>query len=170
MAIPTNKAELIHAIQSNYEKLMVEFRSIPEELTSSQTLTGHAKGTVISPHDLVSYLVGWGQLVLKWNRIQECGEQVNFPETGYKWNELGRLAQKFYLDYQDDNFTTLLNRLGCTVIDILSVINSKSNEEIYGIVWYEKWTLGRMIQFNTSSPFGNARARIRRWKKDSHIV
>ncbi|MFX4153989.1 ClbS/DfsB family four-helix bundle protein [Aliarcobacter butzleri] len=64
-------------------------------------------------------------------------EEVDFPETGYKWNQLGKLAQKFYEDYK--------------------------------ISWHEKWTLGRMIQFNTSSPYANAKARIRKWKKSHNI-
>ena len=50
---------------------------------------------MMSIHNLVSYLVGWSSLVLKWNRKSEDKEPIDFPETGYKWNELGRLAQKF---------------------------------------------------------------------------
>ncbi|MFQ1064874.1 ClbS/DfsB family four-helix bundle protein [Bordetella trematum] len=29
---------------------------------------------------------------------------------------------------------------------------------------------GRMIQFNTSSPYANARVRLRKWKKANGIV
>ncbi|EQB9714967.1 ClbS/DfsB family four-helix bundle protein, partial [Yersinia enterocolitica] len=29
----------------------------------------------------------------------------------------------------------------------------------------EKWTMGRMIQFNTASPYANARGRLRKWLK-----
>ena len=50
---------------------------------------------MMSIHNLVSYLLGWSSLVLKWNRKSEDKEPIDFPETGYKWNELGRLAQKF---------------------------------------------------------------------------
>lgn len=88
---------------------------------------------------------------------------VDFPETGYKWNELGKLAQKFYLDYQDDNFQILMKKFDKTVKDVILLVESKSNEELYGESWYEKWTLGRMIQFNTSSPYTNARGRLRKW-------
>ena len=52
---------------------------------------------------------------------------------------------------------------------ILQLIESKSNQELYEVSWYEKWTLGRMIQFNTSSPYTNARGRIRKWKKEKGI-
>lgn len=33
--------------------------------------------------------------------------------------------------------------------------------------WYQKWTMGRMIQLNTSSPYDNARKRLRKWKRQT---
>ena len=60
-------------------------------------------------------------------------------------------------------------KLDETVAEILNVIERKSNTELYGVSWYEKWTLGRMIQFNTASPYTNARVRIRKWKKERNI-
>ncbi len=102
---------------------------------------------------------------MKWNDKKERNEPVDFPETGYKWNELGKLAQKFYQEYKDDDFGTLKIKLDETVHQILDLIHRKSNQELYEVSWYEKWTLGRMIQFNTASPYTNARGRIRKWKK-----
>ena len=91
---------------------------------------------------------------------------VDFPETGFKWNELGKLAQKFYQDYHNEDFNQLKLKLDYTVDKIIVLINSKSNDQLYGISWYEKYTLGRMIQLNTSSPYANARLRLRKWKKE----
>lgn len=169
MAIPTNKEELRQAVEINYNKLKKELSSIPQELTRIQELEGHAKGTKMSINNLLAYLIGWGALVLKWNQKKDNNESVDFPETGYKWNELGRLAQKFYEDYQADDFTTLKQNLDIHVDQILSLIATKSNQELYEINWYENWTLGRMIQFNTSSPYANATGRIRKWKKQKQI-
>jgi hypothetical protein len=166
MAVPVNQDELLEAIIINFDKLKKELLSIPAELTSLKELEGHSKGTLMCIKNLVAYLVGWGELVLKWNYKKEHNEAVDFPETGYKWNELGKLAQKFYKDYEDDSFEELLLKLDNTVTSILSLIKSKSNHDLYKISWYEKWTLGRMIQFNTASPYTNARGRIRKWKKE----
>ena len=165
MAIPKNKEELLKAITDNYKKLATELSNIPIELTEIKELEGHSKNTLMSINNLVAYLVGWGQLVLKWNdkKIKEL--EVDFPETGFKWNELGLLAQKFYKDYEKDDFKMLNEKLGNTTNEILKLIESKTNKELYEIVWYDKWTLGRMIQLNTSSPFKNAKDRIRKWKK-----
>ncbi|HRB71148.1 MAG TPA: ClbS/DfsB family four-helix bundle protein [Flavobacterium sp.] len=170
MAVPTDKTALINAIQINYGKLKKELITIPVELAVIIELEGHAKGTQMSVHNLVAYLVGWGELVLKWNRKKDIGELVDFPETGYKWNELGKLAQKFYSDYEQDDWNTLLLKLDQTVDQILILIESKTNAVLYEQSWYEKWTLGRMIQFNTASPYTNARGRIRKWKKERKLT
>lgn len=149
----------------NYKKLKKELDTIPPELTRIESLEGHSRDSLMSVCDLVAYLIGWGQLVLKWNRKSDNYEMVDFPETGYKWNELGKLARKFYKDYEHDDYPLLLEKLEQTVADVLLVVDSKTNEALYDIAWYDKWTRGRMIQFNTSSPYDNARGRIRKWKK-----
>lgn len=170
MAVPTDKTGLETAIKLNYGKLHKELLSIPSDLTHLKTINGHAKDTQMNVKNLVSYLIGWGELVLKWIDKKERNEPVDFPETGFKWNELGKLAQKFYSDYEDMNYDLLCNKLDVTVNQILEIIKSKSNYELYEVSWYEKWTLGRMIQFNTASPYKNARERIRKWKKENGLV
>lgn len=169
MGVPTNKEELQKAIVANYDKLRKELATIPHELATKEELEGHSKGTFMNINNLLAYLIGWGELVLKWNRKKSNGEAVDFPETGYKWNNLGPLAQKFYQDYAEEDFTTLTVKLDATVEQILELIESKPSNELYQVAWYEKWTLGRMIQFNTSSPYTNARARIRKWKKGRNL-
>lgn len=166
MAVPLDKHELLDAIKNNYEKLCGELLSIPYDLTAVQTLEGHTKGTMMSINNLLAYLVGWGELVLKWNRKKDNNETVDFPERGFKWNELGKLAQKFYTDYQEEDFNTIFSKLENVVKAILLLVESKTNKDLYEVPWYGKWTLGRMIQFNTSSPYTNARGRICKWKRE----
>ena len=170
MAIPNNKAELADAVRLNYLKLRTELGNVPESLSREPTLEGHAKGTVMSVHDLVAYLVGWCELVQTWHAGWAAGEPVDFPETGYKWNELGRLAHKFYADYADLSYPVLLDRFAAAKDRILDIIDQMENVDLYGRPWYEAYTFGRMIQLNTSSPFDNARKRLRRWKKEKGLA
>jgi len=167
MGVPKNKEELILAVNESYTKLSVELTDIPSELTSLKELEGHAKNTSMSICNLVAYLIGWGELVLKWNLKKKEGEHVDFPETGYKWNELGKLAQKFYDDYDQFLYQELLLKLDEVVVSILDLIQKSSNEMLYEKPWYDKWTKGKMIQLNTSSPYKNARARVRKWKRSN---
>lgn len=165
MAVPQTKAELLDAMESGFNKLRTELASVPEALAITTNMEGHAKGTTICLRDLVAYLTGWGELVLKWNRLRAAGEGPDFPETGYKWNELGKLAAKFYRDYDSLSYAQLLTHFDTTHQELMSLVQSLDDDALYGRPWYGKWSLGRMIQFNTASPYANARIRLRKWKK-----
>lgn len=165
VAVPQTKDELLKAIHLNFEKLWHILSAIPADQVTEKSLAGHAKNTQMSVKDLVAYLTGWNELVMKWLEKDKAGEPVEFPETGFKWNELGRLAQKFYADYDALPYDALLSRLLIVKEKIIQQIESRTNEELYGTLWYQKWTMGRMIQFNTSSPYSNASGRLRKWQK-----
>ena len=164
MPIPKSKEELIKEINESFEKLQKELKMIPIELSEKREIEGHSKNSLISLNNLLAYLIGWGQLVLKWHNLKSKVLDFEFPEKGFKWNELGLLAQKFYADFENDNYHSLKLKLEDTVKEILNLIESKSNHELYEIPWYKSYTLGRMIQLNTSSPYKNARLKIRKWR------
>ena len=170
MAIPESREELLHTIEANFERLAKDLRTVPTQKTSEETLEGHAKGKKMSVHNLVSYLLGWNNLVLKWIEKDGRGELIDFPETGFKWNQLGALAQKFYVDFDDMHFDHLLKDLEIAKQKIVNFISCQTDEKLYGTPWYGKHTMGRMIQFNTSSPYANARARLRKWKRQNDIT
>ncbi|AST81607.1 TPA: ClbS/DfsB family four-helix bundle protein [Citrobacter freundii] len=169
MSVPQTKAELLLAIDKNFSKLIHYLNSIPCEMTSDDSMEGHAKGTEMSVRDLVSYLLGWNSLVVKWITFDAKGQSVDFPETGYKWNQLGLLAQKFYQDYSALSYDSLIAELQTVKNEIVQLINERTDDVLYGKPWYTKWTMGRMISFNTSSPYANANGRLRKWAKNKNI-
>lgn len=65
----------------------------------------------MSVASLVACLIGWNLLVLKWCDAKARGLPVDFPETGYKWNEPGNLAQKFYIDQASADYPGALRQL-----------------------------------------------------------
>ena len=165
-SVPRNKDELELAINSVFPKLMADYRSISKSKARKLGVEGNIKGTIISVSDTVAYLIGWGKLVLKWHHLKSQNQDVDFPETDYKWNQLGLLAESFHEKYRDWKYDDLLVELESTVHEILLLISSLSNHELYGVAWYERWTLGRMIQFNTSSPMKNMRKKVRRFNRE----
>jgi len=169
MPIPQNKQELSEAIRKSYDKLKQDLKRVPAHLSNQKELDGHAKDTVMSVADLIAYLLGWGELVIKWHKKKELNEQIDWPETGYKWNELGLLAQKFYQDYGHLDYPALLKNLDKTVDQLLNIIEITSDEDLYHKPWYDKWPQGRMIQLNTSSPYKNTRTRLRKWLKSKDL-
>ncbi|MFP9228265.1 ClbS/DfsB family four-helix bundle protein [Pectobacterium cacticida] len=166
MPVPENKAALIKAINSQFALLMKKLDAVPVEHAFLPLMAGHAQGTSMSAANLVSYLLGWGHLVLKWHDHEALGLPIDFPETGYRWNQLGLLAQKFYQDYAHiTDWTTLVAQLVANKQAIVALIARYTDEQLYGECWYGKWTRGRMIQFNTASPYKNATGRLRAWQK-----
>ena len=165
MAIPTSKAELLAAINTSFDKLVADLSKVPLDRARERSMDGHAAGSMMSPADLVSYLIGWNELVLKWLELDDGGARVDFPETGFKWNQLGLLAQKLYRDYEALDYPHLLERLREAKGRLVESISERSDQELYGAAWHGKHTKGRMIQFNSSSPYANARGRIRKWLK-----
>ena len=101
------------------------------------------------------------------NRVKhkESKKPLQLPHKDYKWNELGKLAERFYQDYAAYNFEEQTNMLNSRVEQLLFLIDSKTNKELYKEVFYDKWTLGRLIQLNSASPYKNTRGRIRKWKR-----
>lgn len=113
----------------------------------------------------MSYLVGWNELVLKWLDQDDKGMKVDFPEANFKWNELGLSAQKFYEGHRFLSYSQLLDRLSKAEHPLVENISRRSTDKLDGSPWHYKWTKGRIIQFNTSSPYANGRDRIRNWLK-----
>lgn len=168
-SVPKNKQELHQAIKHAFDKIYSDYSDMPEEYSRVEGVEGNVKGTEITVSDTLAYLIGWGKLVLKWYRLTSSGEKVDFPETGYKWNELGKLAEAFHSEYGSWSYNDLLSEFSETTEQILLLIESLSDHELYGKTWYGKYTLGRMIQFNTSSPMKNMRTKIRRFKRVKSI-
>lgn len=165
MSIPANKTELLAAIDKAYSQLVDELTEVPNEAARTVCMDGHAKNVRMSVSNLVAYLIGWGELVIKWYERKKRGAPVDFPETGYKWTELGQLAQKFYRDYDHLSYPQLLRKLADTKGRIVAIVEAHTNEKLYGEPWHEDWRLGRIFQLNSSSPYKNARARLRKWKR-----
>lgn len=169
MPVPKSKKELLDAIEGNYRILREDMATIPAAATRAKSMPGHKQGTRMSVCNLGAYLIGWGELVLKWHRERDLGQEPDIPETGFKWTKLGQLAQKFYLDHEARDFRALLRRLASVKSRIVRLVESKTEAELYGTHWYRRCTMGQMIQLNTASPYRNAHGRIRRWKKENRL-
>ena len=115
----------------------------------------------MSSGDLVAYLVGGNQQVLTWHRRRAEGLPDEFPAAGLKWNELGLLAQRYDAEHAGESWVELREELRDAEEAIVALIEGYSDVELYGGPWCGKWTMGRMISFNTSSPYANARRRVR---------
>ncbi len=167
MPVPASKDDLLAVIEKTFAQLEHDLDRVPVEAARQLVLEGHAKGTVMSPADLVAYLIGWNQQVLTWHRRRAEGLPDEFPAAGLKWNELGPLAWRYYAEHAEESWDELRQQLRDAKDAIVALVEGRSDAELYRAPWYGKWTMGRMISFNTSSPYANARRRIRSWLRSA---
>ncbi len=83
MAIPATKDDLLAAIEKTFTQLDKDLDRVPVAATREPVLQGHVKGPMMSPADLVAYLVGWNQQVLIWHRRRAEGLPDEFPAPGF---------------------------------------------------------------------------------------
>lgn len=161
MAVPQSKEQLLAAMDKTWLALQKKLARVPEDCAFDPLMEGHASGTQMSAANLVSYLLGWGEQILLWHKQEAAGEEIDFPARGFKWNELGGLAQKFYADYAGiRSWPQLCAMLEQNHRQLIELIAGYSDTELYQQNWYGKWTRGRMIQFNSVSPYTNAGNRL----------
>ena len=125
------------------------------------------EGTSVA--DILSYQIGWGKVLLSWEKNEQANRKAHMPKKGFKWNQLGELAESFYQDYESKNYKQLKSLFKKTVREIESLINELSHDEIFKPhhrEWTgEKWAMVKWIQINTVAPYKSARTKVRRWKK-----
>jgi hypothetical protein len=166
MPLPTNKNQLLSNLQAAYSKLVEEATAVPSELERKPELEGG-----ISPCYVIAYQIGWGRLLLSWDELETHGKAVEMPAPGFKWNQLGLLANSFYQEQHEQTLKQLLAQFEALEERMRLFIESNSEDTLFGIgkrQWAgQKWSLAKWIQVNTVAPYGSARAKLRKWKKSN---
>lgn len=164
-----NKEELKAEIEKTFEKYILEFGNIPENLKDKR-----ADEVDRTPAENLAYQVGWTNLVLKWEEDERKGLQVKTPSDKFKWNQLGELYQWFTDTYAHLSLQELKAKLNENIHSISAMIDSLSEEELFEPhmrKWADEatktatWEVYKFIHVNTVAPFGTFRTKIRKWKK-----
>ncbi|MED1900014.1 ClbS/DfsB family four-helix bundle protein [Bacillus thuringiensis] len=162
----SNAEELIESIDKAYKKFIEEFKVIPEELRDK-----HISEVDKSPSEILSYQLGWINLLLSWEKDEQCGLDVQTPTPDYKWNNLGRLYQSFYEQYgvltlkqQEEELTKLVRKL----VDWINDLSEKElfqSEQRKWATTKAMWPVWKWVHINTVAPFKNFRTKILEWEK-----
>ncbi|AIF86231.1 TPA: ClbS/DfsB family four-helix bundle protein [Streptococcus agalactiae] len=169
MRVYENKEELKKEISKTFEKYIMEFNNIPENLKDKRI-----DEVDRTPAENLSYQVGWTSLVLKWEEDERKGLQVKTPSDEFKWNQLGELYQWFTDTYAHLSLQELKAKLNENINSIYAMIDLLSEEELFEAhmrKWADEatktatWEVYKFIHVNTVAPFGTFRTKIRKWKK-----
>lgn len=162
-----DRDELISEILKRSKLFIQEFDSINE--TDKDILLDEIDKT---PFQMISYQLGWMNLILYWEHQEQKGYNVITPTSDYKWNNLGSLYKSFYAEYSTYNLKELCNIFVETVDKMIKLINSYTDTELFEQdkrKWASStpsnWPIWKWIHINTVAPFKTFRTKIRKWKK-----
>ena len=125
-----------------------------------------------TPAQMIAYQLGWMNLILEWENKERCGIAFVMPHPDYKWNNLGKMYESFYKQYENESLTELCSLFDIAVQDIICLVDSYTDAEFFesGIKKWasstpSNWPVWKWIHINTVSPFASFRGKIRKWKK-----
>ncbi|WP_420336012.1 ClbS/DfsB family four-helix bundle protein [Roseibium sp.] len=160
----STKQDLLALAGMEYRKL----RNILDTLPAQLRLAADDDG--VSPKDIVGHRAHWIELFLGWYLEGQAGNPVDFPASGYKWNELKRynadLRQRQSGLSWDDAVALLEVRHG----ELLEFLQSLSQEELYGAPMKggkNAWTTGRWAEAAGPSHYRSAAKYLRQRLKTS---
>ena len=87
-----NKNALIHEIEKTASLFVKEFVNIDEK-DKSKMIDGVGR----TPSQIISYQLGWLDLIRKWDKDEADGKVVVTLASGYKWNNLAGFTKVFIL-------------------------------------------------------------------------
>lgn len=162
-----SKEELIDEIIKRKELFINEFESIKEN--EKDIIIDEVDRT---PAQMISYQLGWMNLILFWEDENKKGIDVKTPSKDYKWNNLGGLYEDFYKQYEKYSLEGLIDEFNNSVDKIIDIVKNLSDEEFFESdkrQWASStksnWPIWKWIHINTVAPFKTFRTKIRKWKK-----
>ncbi|MDK2562393.1 ClbS/DfsB family four-helix bundle protein [Romboutsia sedimentorum] len=162
-----NREELILEISNRAKLFIKEFDDIDEK-DKDKLIDGVDR----TPAQMISYQLGWMNLLLDWEKQEQQGHTVITPAKNYKWNNLGGLYESFYNEYDKYTLKELSDMFMKKEQQIIELINSCTDVELFeqgGRNWSSStpsnWPIWKWIHINTVAPFKSFRTKIRKWKK-----
>lgn len=165
MARPTNKTELLHLSQKNFELLMDLIGSFSEEEQTSEFPKGTMNRNI---RDVLMHLHHWHLMMIDWYEVGMKGKKPDMPAKGYTWKTTPELNRSILETYKNTPLEDAKKDLESSFENVRSLIEKHSDEELFEKKRY-KWTgtisLGAYFVSATSSHYDWAIKLIKKAKK-----
>jgi len=160
MSKPTTKNQIIEAAQkerSALEELLAALT--PEQITEPATIGEWAV------KDVLSHLIEWEGMVVKWYESGIKGKTPAVPSEEYNWGQLPQLNHAIFLKHRDNSLTDIKKSFKASYKKIIKTIQAIPENELFTRAYYP-WTrnntLAAYFVSGTSSHYRWARTVIRK--------
>ena len=160
MSKPTTKNQIIEAAQkerSALEELLAALT--PEQITEPATIGEWAV------KDVLSHLIEWEGMVVKWYESGIKGKTPAVPSEEYNWGQLPQLNHVIFLKHRDKSLTDIQKSFKASYKKIMKTLQAIPENELFTRAYYP-WTrnntLAAYFVSGTSSHYRWARTVIRK--------
>lgn len=164
MPRPTNKAQLLSAMQQEHEALDKALAAL-----SPDQLTYVSKTTQWSIKDVLAHLLAWEQMCLGWYKAGLRGETPPLPAKGYNWAQIPALNRAIYERYHDCVLAEVLKQYRTSYRQMLKTVQGLTEEDLFTpkrYAWTGKNALAAYFIGATSSHYLWARKEVRKCLKE----
>ncbi|KRK64820.1 hypothetical protein FC72_GL001874 [Companilactobacillus tucceti DSM 20183] len=160
-----NSEELIDQIKESYHKFIDEYQGITDGVADERI-----DQVEKTPREMLSYQVGWINMILSWEKMEESGEEITTPTPGYKWDQMRELYHDFNVKYGANGLDNEEEELKKVVKELIAWIDHMSSDELFKpgerkwATTKAMWPVAKWIRINAISPFTNYSRQVRKWK------
>ena len=151
MPRPRNKADMVIAANTNYDKLitLIEKRTDAEKNTPYDFSGDEKKKEAHwrrdkNLRDVLMHLNEWHLLLLEWIKNRENGSHKPFLPEGYNWKTYGDMNLLFYNRCQNVSEEEALKRFMDSHKRVMEALDTFSEEELFTNTYYS-WVGGSCI-------------------------
>lgn len=165
MQVYKNSEELIDQIKESYHKFIDEYEGISDDVADEKI-----DQVDKTPREMLSYQVGWINMILSWEKAEAGGAKITTPTPGYKWDQMRQLYHDFNIKYGSDGIANEEAELGSVVAELIAWIDNMSHDELFKpgerkwATTKAMWPVAKWIRINAVSPFNNYSRQVRKWK------
>ncbi len=160
MPKPTTKKQIIESTQKEriaLEKLLTTLT--PEQMTEPGKISEWAI------KDVLTHLIEWEEMVVKWYKMGAKGKTPAVPSEEYNWGQLPQLNHTIYIKHRDRSLADIQKDFKSSYKKIMKAIEGIPEKELFTRGHF-KWTnnnaLAAYFISATSSHYRWARTVIKR--------
>ena len=165
MPRPTNKADLLAAAESEFNRLWNAVDLVGDE---HREVSGACDDWSVK--DLLAHLHAWHEMAIGWEKAGVVGGTPTIPAEGYTFAETPALNQAIYERTKDDLWADVVDRLNNSHNRILAIINTYDDKDLFAKAkypWTKSTSVGAYFVSASSSHYAWASKLTRKWAKQT---
>ncbi|WP_238897694.1 ClbS/DfsB family four-helix bundle protein [Achromobacter xylosoxidans] len=165
MQLPTSKLKLLHNIRGSHRKFRIEAATIPAAQYRVTAIISQEPRLHTNAATVLVDLILWNTMILQLASDRTSGHSASFYTADSMVNRVERLSAVFQRRFEGSGLCDLESLLTKGQDRVIDCVEQHSDASLFDPSISPMMTLGRKIQFFTSTAYDDALLKLRQWKR-----